>query len=70
MLSTVISRTKDFHFCYSVKRDLWQAGWGWGEHQLALFLIYSFRMANWIVSAVLLECLCISAPSSPLAIYL
>lgn len=39
-----------------------------GESQLALCFIYSFWVANWIVSAVLLACLCISAPSSPLAI--
>lgn len=28
VLSTFISRIKDFHFCYTVKCDLWQAGWG------------------------------------------
>lgn len=69
MLSTFISRTKDLHFYYTVKRDLWQAGWGLGgENQLALFFIYSFWMASWVVSALLMECLCVSAPSSPLAI--
>lgn len=68
VLSTFISRTKDFHFCYTVKRGLWQAGWGWGVKTSWHCFSFSLWMANWIVSAVLLECLSISAPLSPLAI--